>query len=70
LDLEAGVGARPGCRLDLTATELRLLGFLVEQRGRIVGTSQILSAVWGYDAYDANLRRASKSSRWWYRKVF
>jgi two-component system OmpR family response regulator len=55
LDLDAGVIARAGCRLDLTATELRLLTFLVEQRGRIVSTSQILTAVWGYDAYDANL---------------
>jgi two-component system OmpR family response regulator len=55
LDLDAGVAARAGSRLDLTATELRLLSFLVEQRGRIVSTSQILTTVWGYDAYDANL---------------
>jgi len=55
LDLEAGVAARAGSALDLTGTELRLLGFLVEQRGRIVSTNQILAAVWGYDAYDANL---------------
>lgn len=55
LDLEAGMVARAGSRLDLTATELRLLTFLVEQRGRIVSATQILTAVWGYDAYDANL---------------
>jgi two-component system OmpR family response regulator len=55
VDLDAGVIARAGCRLELTATELRLLNFLVEQRGRIVSASQILTAVWGYDAYDANL---------------
>lgn len=55
LDVDAGVIARAGRRLDLTATELRLLTFLVEQRGRIVSASQILTAVWGYDAYDANL---------------
>lgn len=55
LDVEAGVAARAGHELDLTATELRLLGFLVEQRGRIVSATQILGAVWGYDAYDPNL---------------
>lgn len=55
LDVEAGVAVRAGHELDLTATELRLLRFLVEQRGRIVSASQILNAVWGYDAYDPNL---------------
>lgn len=55
LDLDAGVASRSGNPLALTGTELRLLGFLVEQRGRIVSTGQILNAVWGYDAYDANL---------------
>ncbi|MCV7396964.1 response regulator transcription factor [Mycobacterium paraseoulense] len=55
LDADAGVAARGGRRLDLTATELRLLIFLVEQRGRIVNAGQILNAVWGYDAYDPNL---------------
>ncbi len=55
LDLDARVAARAGSPLDLTGTELRLLGYLVDQRGRIVSSSQILTAVWGYDAYDANL---------------
>ena len=55
LDVEAGVAARAGNELELTATELRLLHFLVEQRGRIVSATQILNAVWGYDAYDPNL---------------
>lgn len=55
LDTDAGIAARAGQRLDLTATELRLLAFLVEQRGRIVSAGQILNAVWGYDAYDPNL---------------
>ncbi|ORV19067.1 response regulator transcription factor [Mycobacterium celatum] len=55
LDVDAGVAARGGHRLDLTATELRLLAYLVEQRGRIVSAGQILNAVWGYDAYDPNL---------------
>jgi two-component system OmpR family response regulator len=55
LDSDAGVATRAGSALDLTGTELRLLGFLVDQRDRIVSTNQILAAVWGYDAYDANL---------------
>jgi DNA-binding response OmpR family regulator len=55
LDVDAGIAARDGRRLDLTATELKLLAFLVEQRGRTVSAGQILTAVWGYDAYDPNL---------------
>lgn len=62
LDAEAGVAARDGHPLDLTATELRLLTFLIEQRGRIVSANQILNAVWGYDAYDANLVQVHVSS--------
>ena len=55
LDVEAGVVSRAGAVLDLTATEFKLLSYLVEQRGRTVSKDQILTAVWGYDAYDANL---------------
>lgn len=55
LDADAGVASRDGRPLELTATELRLLVYLVEQRGRIVSAGQILNGVWGYDAYDPNL---------------
>ncbi|OBI14142.1 DNA-binding response regulator [Mycobacterium sp. E2497] len=55
LDLEAGVVARAGSPLDLTGTELRLLAFLVEQRGRIVSSAQILRVVWGYSSYNVNV---------------
>lgn len=55
VDLDAGVSTRAGRPLDLTGTELRLLAYLVAQRGRTVSTSQILASVWGYDAYDPNL---------------
>ncbi|WP_419538741.1 response regulator transcription factor [Mycolicibacterium fortuitum] len=55
VDLDAGVATRAGRPLELTGTELRLLDYLVAQRGRIVSSSQILAAVWGYDAYDPNL---------------
>lgn len=55
LDLDAGVAARAGSALDLTATELRLLDHLVSARGRVLSKNQILDAVWGYDSYDPNL---------------
>ena len=55
LEAESGVAVRAGQRLDLTATELRLLDYLAAQRGRVVSKTQILTAVWGYDAYDPNL---------------
>lgn len=55
LDADAGVVSRAGVVLDLTATELRLLRYLVAQRHRTVSKPQILAAVWGYDAYDHNL---------------
>ena len=62
LDVEAAAAARDGHRLDLTATELRLLAYLVEQRGRTVRDGQILNQVWGYDAYDPNLVQVHVSS--------
>jgi DNA-binding response OmpR family regulator len=55
LDADAGAVSRAGAVVDLTATELRLLRYLVAQRNRTVGKPQILAAVWGYDAYDHNL---------------
>ncbi|MCX2931029.1 response regulator transcription factor [Mycobacterium sp. CVI_P3] len=55
LDVEAGTVSRAGAVMDLTATELRLLSYLADQRGRVVSKDQILAAVWGYDAYDPNL---------------
>ena len=55
LDPDAGTAGRGGASLDLTATELRLLTYLAQQRGRTVSKEQILAHVWGYDAYDPNL---------------
>ena len=62
VDRGAGVAARAGVRLDLTATELRLLDFLLDQRGRTVSANQILNAVWGYASYDDNLVHVHISS--------
>ncbi|MBM6400783.1 response regulator transcription factor [Phycicoccus sonneratiae] len=55
VDLDAAVVTRAGHRVELTATELRLLGFLVENRGRTMSTTQILTQVWGYEDVAENL---------------
>lgn len=62
VDRGAGVATRAGTRLELTATELRLLDFLLDQRGRTVSANQILNAVWGYASYDDNLVHVHISS--------
>jgi len=55
LDEQAHVARRAGVVLDLTATELRLLAHLMRSPGRVWSKTQLLSQVWGYDAYDPNL---------------
>ena len=55
IDEEHGFAARAGRELALTSTELRLLAFLVRHRGQALSKDQLLSQVWGYDAYDHNL---------------
>jgi DNA-binding response OmpR family regulator len=55
VDEEHGLAARFGRDLGLTATELRLLAFLVRHRGQALSKDQLLTQVWGYDAYDHNL---------------
>lgn len=62
VDRSAGMATRAGASLSLTATELKVLEFLIDQRGRIVSAGQILSAVWGYAAYDDNLVHVHISS--------
>ena len=55
VDEEAGLATRNGRELALTPTELRLLAFLLRHRGLILSKPQLLSQVWGYEAYDPNL---------------
>lgn len=55
IDPEAGVVLRGEQRIELTATEFRLLCYLAEQRGRVVSKTRILTSVWGYGDYDPNL---------------
>jgi two-component system, OmpR family, response regulator len=58
IDEDAGEARRAGAPLPLTATELRLLVYLARNRGRVLSKMQILTQVWGYDAYDPNLVEA------------
>jgi two-component system OmpR family response regulator len=55
IDEAAAVATRGGRPLPLTPTELRLLAFLVRHRGQVLSKYQLLSQVWGYEAYDPNL---------------
>jgi len=49
LDIEGHQVTRAGQPVRVTATELRLLRFLMENAGRVVSKSQILDRVWHYD---------------------
>jgi DNA-binding response OmpR family regulator len=55
IDESGGWATRTGRPLSLTTTELRLLAFLVRHRGQALSKDQLLTQVWGYDAYDPNL---------------
>jgi two-component system OmpR family response regulator len=55
IDPLAATVRRGSAEIALTATEFKLLCYLAEHRGQVVTKTQILSAVWGFDAYDPNL---------------
>jgi len=55
IDEQAGFATRAGGELGLTPTEMRLLAFFVRHRGLVLSKEQLLTQVWGYDAYDPNL---------------
>jgi DNA-binding response OmpR family regulator len=46
---------RAGKQLDLTKTEYDLLSVLVQHTGKVLSKTQLLTQVWGFDTYDANL---------------
>lgn len=58
VDEQAATVTRAGVPIDLTATERRLLTYLVRNRGRTMSKTQILTQVWGYADYDPNLVEA------------
>ncbi len=53
---------RAGRTIELTDTERRLLGYLAAHRERVVSKTQILTAVWGYEGFDANVVEVHVSS--------
>jgi two-component system OmpR family response regulator len=55
IDQEAGTVRRGQHAVALTATEFKLLCYFAEHRAKLLTKTQILSAVWGFDAYDPNL---------------
>src|SRR5690349_20229938 len=55
VDEDARLAVRRGTTLELTATEFKLLAYLIGHRGRILSKTQLLTQVWGYDEYDPNL---------------
>jgi two-component system, OmpR family, response regulator len=55
VDEQGGLATRAGGALELTPTELRLLAYLVRNRGLVLSKTQMLTQVWGYDHYDPNI---------------
>ncbi len=55
VDDAARIVVRAGVPLELTRTEYDLLVMLVQQVGRVLSKTQLLTQVWGFDAYDTNL---------------
>lgn len=53
---------RGDTKLDLTRTEYELLAVLVQEAGNVLSKEQLLSRVWGFDAYDTNLVEVHLSS--------
>jgi len=47
--------ARGGLPVELTRTEYDLLAMLAQNVGVVLSKTQLLTKVWGFDAYDANL---------------
>lgn len=55
IDVDAAEVLRAGHPVALTATEFRLLCHLAVHRDQVLSKVQLLTSVWGYDDYDANL---------------
>jgi two-component system OmpR family response regulator len=62
VDEAARVVTRNGEVIDLTPTEFEILSTLGRHRGQVLTKVQLLSLVWGYEAYDPNVVEAHVSS--------
>lgn len=66
IDLDRYQAKVDGNPVDLTATEFRLLGLLVERKGRVQSRDSLLNTVWNYEAdmetrtVDTHIRRLRK----------
>jgi two-component system, OmpR family, response regulator len=55
VDHETRVVVRAGRPLEMTRTEYELLTMLMLHTGKVLSKTQLLTQVWGFDAYDPNL---------------
>lgn len=55
VDEGARLVLRAGMQVELTETEFQLLACLVRNRGQVLTKGQLLSRVWGFEAYDDNV---------------
>lgn len=55
VDDNARTVVRAGTTIELTRTEFDLLAVLVRHVGTVLSKTQLLTQVWGFEAYDANL---------------
>ncbi len=62
IDEGARTVLRAGKTLDLTRTEFDLLAVLAKHPGQVLSKVQLLTQVWGFDAYDVNLVEVHMSS--------
>lgn len=50
VDLNAAEVTKAGESIELSALELRLLGYFLEHKGRVLSRDELLDEVWGYEA--------------------
>jgi DNA-binding response OmpR family regulator len=62
VDVEGGRVRYGAADVELTSTEWKLLVHLAEHRDRVVSKTQVLTAVWGYGDYAANLVEVNVST--------
>lgn len=62
IDDAARTVIRAGEKMDLTRTEFDLLTVLAKHPGQVLSKVQLLTQVWGFDAYDVNLVEVHMSS--------
>ncbi len=62
IDDSARTVLRAGATIELTRTEYDLLAVMAKHPGQVLSKVQLLTQVWGFDAYDVNLVEVHMSS--------